>query len=306
VDQRLFAIPRTQSQKEAAVQGAANLTANICDEQGAPEQKMLNKGKKNIIGILIDAVDYEAAADFVVRAARERRAAIVSALAVHGLMTGVLSREQKFRLNQFDLLLPDGQPVRWAINGLYRAGLSDRVYGPNFTLQLCARAAAEQLPIYFYGSTPDVLCSLKLSLERQFPGILIAGMECSKFRPLVPGEKSTVAARICDSGASIVFVGLGCPRQEVFAYEFRNLLPMPVVAVGAAFPFLAGKITQAPQWMQNVGLEWLFRLAGDPRRLWRRYVLLNPTYILLVLLQLLRLSRFSTTGQAPSRDLLHG
>jgi N-acetylglucosaminyldiphosphoundecaprenol N-acetyl-beta-D-mannosaminyltransferase len=267
---------------------------------------MLNKGKQNVIGILINAVDYEAATDFILCAAREKRSASVSAVAVHGLMTGVLDLKQKFRLNHFDLLVPDGQPVRWAINRLYRAGLPDRVYGPNLMLELCARAAAERLPIYFYGSTPEVLRSLKESLENRFPGILIAGTECSKFRRLVPEEKPIVAASIRDSGAAIVFVGLGCPRQEVFAYEFRDILPMPIVAVGAAFPFLAGEIPQAPRWMQDAGLEWFFRLASEPRRLWRRYVLLNPTYILLVMLQALRISKFSTGGEAPSDDLLHG
>jgi N-acetylglucosaminyldiphosphoundecaprenol N-acetyl-beta-D-mannosaminyltransferase len=267
---------------------------------------MLNKGKRNIIGILIDAVDYETATEFILSAAREKRAAAVSAVAVHGLMTGVLNREQKFRLNHFDLLVPDGQPVRWAINGLHRAGLPDRVYGPNLMLELCARAAVERLPIYFYGSTPDVLCSLKQSLEKRFPGILIAGMESSKFRRLVPEEKPIIAAGIRDSGASIVFVGLGCPRQEVFAYEFRDILLMPVVAVGAAFPFLAGEIAQAPRWMQDAGLEWLFRLASEPRRLWRRYFLLNPMYMFLVMMQGLGLSSFSTSGQAPSDELRHG
>jgi exopolysaccharide biosynthesis WecB/TagA/CpsF family protein len=265
-----------------------------------------NKGKKNVIGILIDAVDYEAATDFVLRAAREKRGAAVSALAVHGLMTGVLDRVQKFRLNHFDLVVPDGQPVRWAINWLHGTGLLAPVIGRNLTLKLCARAAAEGFPVYFYGSTPDVLCALKQSLEEMFPGILIAGMAPSKFRTLEPEEKPIVAAAIRDSGASIAFVGLGCPRQEVFAFEFRNVLPLPIVAVGAAFPFLAGKLSKAPQWMQDAGLEWLFRLASEPRRLWRRYVLLNPTYMLLVMLQAIGLSSFSTRGQAPIDEPLYG
>jgi N-acetylglucosaminyldiphosphoundecaprenol N-acetyl-beta-D-mannosaminyltransferase len=267
---------------------------------------MHNKGKKNIIGILIDAVDYESATDFVLRAAREKRGAAISALAVHGLMTGALDRVQKFRLNHFDLVVPDGQPVRWAANWLHGTGLLAPVIGRNLTLKLCARAAAEGLSIYFYGSTPDVLCLLKQSLEEIFPGILIAGMECSKFRRLEPEEKPIIAGAIRDSGASIVFVGLGCPRQEVFAYEFRNLLHLPIVAVGAAFPFLAGKLPEAPQWMQEAGLEWLFRLVSEPWRLWRRYVLLNPTYLLLVMLQALGLSSFSTSGQAPTEELLYG
>jgi N-acetylglucosaminyldiphosphoundecaprenol N-acetyl-beta-D-mannosaminyltransferase len=267
---------------------------------------MLDSGKRNVVGILIDAVDYESAEEFVVRAARERRSAAISALAVHGLMTGVLDREQKFRLNRFDLLVPDGQPVRWVLNGLYGAGLRDRVYGPNLTLRLCARAAKESLPIYFYGSTPDVLESLKRSLQVKFSGIIIAGMEPSKFRRLEPAEKHEVAERIRSSGASIVFVGLGCPRQEVFAYEFRSVLPMPILAVGAAFPFLAGLIPQAPRWMQDAGLEWLFRLASEPRRLWRRYLYLNPAYVCLVALQALRISRFRTDGQSPASEILYG
>jgi N-acetylglucosaminyldiphosphoundecaprenol N-acetyl-beta-D-mannosaminyltransferase len=268
---------------------------------------MHNKGKRNIIGILIDAVDYDAAIDFVLRAAREKRGAAISALAVHGLMTGVLDRVQKFRLNHFDLVVPDGQPVRWAVNWLHRAGLPTPVIGRNLTLGLCARAAEEGLPVYFYGSTPDVLSPLRQSLEETFPGILIAGMECSRFRQLEPREKATIAAAIRDSGASIVFVGLGCPRQEVFAYEFRDLLRLPIVAVGAAFPFLAGKLPEPPEWMQDAGLEWLFRLALEPRRLWRRYVLLNPTYLLLVMLQALGVSRFfSTNGQAPTQELGYG
>jgi N-acetylglucosaminyldiphosphoundecaprenol N-acetyl-beta-D-mannosaminyltransferase len=267
---------------------------------------MLNKGKRNILGILIDAVDYDAARDFVICAARERRGVAITALAVHGLMTGVLDRVHKFRLNHFDLMVPDGQPVRWALNWLYRTRLLGPVIGRNLTLNLCAGAAAEGLPVYFYGSTPEILVCLKGSLERTFPGIVIAGMQSSKFRALTPEEKPALAAVIRDSGAAIVFVGLGCPKQEVFAYEFRDVLHMPIVAVGAAFPFLAGKLPEAPLWMQNVGLEWLFRLAAEPRRLWRRYVFLNPAYLLLIGLQVLGFLRPSTDGLPPAEELLYG
>jgi N-acetylglucosaminyldiphosphoundecaprenol N-acetyl-beta-D-mannosaminyltransferase len=251
-------------------------------------------------------VDCEAATDSILRAAHEKRGAAISALAVHGLMTGVLDRTQKFRLNHFDLVVPDGQPVRWAINWLYGSGLTAPVRGGNLTMNLCTRAAAEGLSVYFYGSTPDVLHSLKKSLEEKLPGILIAGMECSKFRRLDPSEKPVIAAAIRDSGASIAFVGLGCPRQEVFAYEFRDILNMPVVAVGAAFPFLAGELPEAPQWMRNTGLEWFFRFASEPKRLWRRYVFLNPAYIFLLVLQALGFSSFSTSGKAPTHELLYG
>ena len=267
---------------------------------------MIDKGKQNILGILMNAVDYDAAVEFVIQAAREGRGAAISALAVHGLMTGVMDGEQKYRLNHFDLLVPDGHPVRWALNALHRTGLTDRVYGPNLTLRVCRRAEAEKLPVYFYGSTPEVLAGVRRFLEARFPGLIIAGLEPSKFRRLDAAEKCGVVGRIRASGAAIVFAGLGCPRQEVWAYEFREALSMPVLAVGAAFPFFAGEVPQAPKWMQDRGLEWLFRLLAEPRRLWRRYVLLNPAYVTLVLLQALRLSRFSTDGTSPRAELLYG
>jgi exopolysaccharide biosynthesis WecB/TagA/CpsF family protein len=265
-----------------------------------------NAGKHNVLGILIDAVDYDAATEFVFLAAREKRDCAISALAVHGLMSGAVNREHKFRLNHFDLLVPDGQPVRWALNLLYKVELVDRVYGPNLTLKICARAATEGTPIYFYGSTTDTLVSLRENLSKTFPTLQVAGMEPSKFRRLTAEEKVELADRIRMSGASIVFVGLGCPKQEMFAFEFRDILKMPILAVGAAFPFLAGKLAQAPSWMQAAGLEWLFRLCSEPRRLWRRYVYLNPLYMFLVLLQALRLSRFATDGQRPVEELSHG
>jgi exopolysaccharide biosynthesis WecB/TagA/CpsF family protein len=267
---------------------------------------MRNAGKQNVLGILIDAVDYDAATEFVFHAVREKRSAAISALAVHGLMTGVINREQKFRLNHFDLLVPDGQPVRWALNLLYKTQLADRVYGPTLTRKICARAAVEGTPVYFYGSTPEILDALQREVKKTWPTLQIAGMEPSKFRRITAGEKTDLAERINSSGASIAFIGLGCPRQEIFAFEFRETLKMPILAVGAAFPILAGKVPQAPSWMQDAGLEWLFRLVLEPRRLWRRYIYLNPAYVFLVSLQALRLSRFAPEGESPAKKLLYG
>ncbi len=267
---------------------------------------MRHLGKKNVIGILIDAVDYEASVDFVFRAARQRRGAAISALAVHGVMTGVLDAAHKFRLNHFDLLVPDGQPVRWVLNWLYGAALADRVYGPNLTLKVCERAATEGESIFLYGSTAEILSALEQSLKQRFPGIRIAGSEPSRFRRLAAGERIELADRIVSSGASITLVGLGCPRQESFAYEFRDALSMPILAVGAAFPFIAGRVAQAPRWMQDRGLEWLFRLCAEPGRLWRRYLYLNPAYLLLVALQTTGLLRFDTDGRPPIEEVLAG
>ena len=267
---------------------------------------MPNLGKKNVLGILIDAVDYEAAIAFVFQCVRQKRGAMISALAVHGVMTGVLDPAHKFRLNRFDLLVPDGQPVRWVMNWLYGTKLRERVYGPDLMLKICDRAAKDATPIYLYGSTEAVVTSLNESLARMFPGINIVGREPSAFRKLSVDEKTALQQRIRSTGASIIFVGLGCPRQEIFAYELRDRLSAPVLAVGAAFPLLAGMLPQAPPWMQRLGLEWFFRLVAEPRRLWRRYLLLNPAYLVLVALQRFGLKRFSPQGRSPASELLVG
>ena len=240
---------------------------------------MIGQGKRNVLGVLIDAIDYEAATEQVVSAAHERRALALTALAVHGVMTGVADPAHNARLNSFDLVAPDGQPVRWALNLLHRAGLDDRVYGPELTLRVLARCAAEGLPVYLYGSTNGTLARLVPALERMFPPLKIAGVESSKFRQVQPGEDAEIADRITSSGARLVLVGLGCPRQEIFAYAMRPLLDMPLMAVGAAFDYHAGSLRKPPPWMQRVGLEWLWRLGLEPRRLWRRYLLLNPVYL---------------------------
>lgn len=267
---------------------------------------MIDLGKKNLLGVLINAVDYEAALRQIALAAHEGHPLAASALAVHGVMTGYLAKDQRARLNHLDLVVPDGQPVRWALNLLYGTNLPDRVYGPILMLKTCALAEREALGIYLYGSTPEVLARLVHALERQFPKLVICGAEPSRFRHLSPDEKEALVARIRESGARITFVGLGCPRQEVWAYEYRDALAMPILAVGAAFDFHAGTLRQAPPWMQRRGLEWLYRLGAEPRRLWRRYLLLNPRYVALVAAQWSGLRQFTPTSYAVPRDVSYG
>ncbi len=250
---------------------------------------MIDFGKKNLLGVQIDAVDYEAAVGRFIAAAKQSKRLTVTALAVHGVMTGALDNEHRHRLNSLDLVVPDGMPVRWGVNLLHGAGLPDRVYGPNLMLKVCEAAAKHGLPLYFFGTQRETLDKLIENLRLKFPEIIIAGSEPSQFRKISEEESIALAWRIRSSGAKITFVGLGCPRQEVWAYELGDELSMPVFAVGAAFPFHAGTLRQAPSWMQNFGLEWLFRFVSEPRRLWKRYVYLNPAYVTLVGLQLLKL-----------------
>ncbi len=246
---------------------------------------MIDRGRVCVLGVGVDAVDYEAAVARIIDAARAGRAYGVSALAVHGVMTGVDDPEHRTRLNRLDLVTPDGQPVRWAMNWLHGTALTDRVYGPDLTLAVCRAAAQHSIPVYFYGSTDDTLEQLRRRLPTLVPGIEIAGVRRSRFARASPEELDAIAEAIKDSGAAICFVGLGCPRQEVFVYENATRLSMPTIAVGAAFDFHAGLRPEPPAWVQRAGLQWLQRLLGDPRRLWRRYVILNPRYVWGVLRQ---------------------
>jgi N-acetylglucosaminyldiphosphoundecaprenol N-acetyl-beta-D-mannosaminyltransferase len=239
---------------------------------------VIDRGKHSVLGVLVDAVDYESATSTVLTAARQRRALALTALAVHGVMTGVQDRAHAARLNAFDVVTPDGQPVRWALNSVHHATLTDRVYGPTLTLRVVSAAAAEGLPIYLYGSTDATLSRLSAALRERFPALEIAGAEPSKFRLAQPGEADEIAKRILDSGARIVLVGLGCPRQELFCYAMRPFVDAPLLAVGAAFDYHAGLLRPPPPWMQRRGLEWLWRLGLEPGRLWRRYLVLNPQY----------------------------
>lgn len=266
---------------------------------------MIDKGKKNILGVCINAIDYEAAVTSIIQAARDQRPLTVSALAVHGVMTGRLDSTQRYRLNHLDVVVPDGQPVRWALNWLYRTQLADRVYGPTLMLKLCERAAEEKLPIFLFGSRPPVLHALSENLHSRFPTVVIAGMKSSRFRRLSVQEKHELVQTIRSSGAALAFVGLGCPRQEVWIYEYRNLLNMPLIAVGAAFDFHAGTLPQAPSRLQWLGLEWAYRLLREPRRLWKRYALLNPLYLWLLLLQVSGLRHFDPFDATPPAQELH-
>ncbi|HEX3997174.1 MAG TPA: WecB/TagA/CpsF family glycosyltransferase [Pirellulales bacterium] len=268
---------------------------------------MIDRGKHNILGVRIDAVDYAAAVDRIAEAAIHRRPMAVSALAVHGIMTGVLDPVHRIRLNNFDLVVPDGQPVRWALNLLHGTRLGERVYGPTLMLEMCQWATAHHASIFLFGGTREQLAALGDRLRERFAGLQIAGTRPSAFRRLSPAEGDQLVAEIRSSGAALTFVGLGCPRQEVWAYENREPLSMPLLAVGAAFAFHAGQLSQAPRFLQDRGLEWFYRLVREPRRLWKRYALLNPLYSALLLAQWSGLRRFNLDdAPRPTELMLYG
>ncbi len=270
---------------------------------------MIDKGKKNVLGVGIDAVDYEAVVSRIVDAAERRVPLAVSATAVHGLMEAVTDPVHRHRLNSLELVVPDGQPVRWALNILHGTELVDRVYGPNLMLETCRAAAEHDLGVYLFGGTDDLLAELQRNLVTKFPTLRIVRARASRFRTLDEAEKQELVDDINASGASILCVGLGCPRQEVWAYEFKDEVRMPVLAVGAAFNFHAGLLDQAPSKLGDWGLEWAYRFFKEPKRLWRRYMILNPYYLALLARQKLGFgtARFDLSNTIePVDEVLYG
>jgi N-acetylglucosaminyldiphosphoundecaprenol N-acetyl-beta-D-mannosaminyltransferase len=182
-------------------------------------------------------------------------------------------------INRGDLNLPDGTPLVWFGRRVGFAHLRRRVYGPDLMLATVRAGRARPLRHYLYGSTPEVLGRLVSRLHELAPGVEIIGAESPPFRLLTEREEAEMTDRIRRLRPDIVWVGLGTPRQDLFIDQFRDRLGATLVAVGAAFDFLAGAKRQAPSWMQNSGLEWAFRLATEPRRLWRRYLVGNTRFL---------------------------
>jgi len=243
--------------------------------------------KYDLFGVQITATTYAEAEETIFRAVAQRVPAVISLHAVHAVMTAAGDPVLRAKVNTFQIVAPDGQPVRWALNLLYHTGLQDRVYGPELTLRLCRRAAETGVPVYLYGSSPETVQRLRQNLVAKYPGLRIVGAESPPFRSLTAEEDEAVVWRINQSGAGIVLIGLGCPKQDHFAYDHRERIAAVQVCVGAAFDFHAGTKKMAPRWLQRHGLEWLYRLSQEPGRLWRRYLVTNSRFVVRLFVTLL-------------------
>jgi exopolysaccharide biosynthesis WecB/TagA/CpsF family protein len=241
----------------------------------------------DVLGVEVSATSYEELVRLFIAAARRREAITATFMAVHAVITAARDPSYRYRINAFDVAAPDGMPVRWALNLLHNADLKDRVCGPILMEKLCARAAEEGIGIYLYGSSEKTLAALKTNLEDRFPAIRIVGIESPPFRALTDEENTAAGERINASGAGLVFIGLGCPKQDIFAHRNRNRIQAVQLCVGAAFDFHAGNKKMAPEWMQKYGLEWTYRLLQEPGRLWKRYLVTNTWFILLMTRRLL-------------------
>jgi exopolysaccharide biosynthesis WecB/TagA/CpsF family protein len=260
--------------------------------------------RHDVLGVRVSASDYTEAAQIILRAARQRVPALVDHLSLHGLSLAQSDPAFREALDAFDLVAPDGQPVRWALNRLHGADLPDRLYGPELMERLCALAVPERVGVYLYGGRPEVAGRLRRKLLERHPGLRIVGCESPPFRASGSVVDVALVDRINSSGAGIVFLGLGCPKQERFAHTYRGRIRAVQICVGAAFDFLANTKPTAPRWMQARGLEWLFRLGSEPRRLWKRYLVETPGVAARLALQLARPGRNTVLGGTDPLDHL--
>ncbi|MEP0870519.1 WecB/TagA/CpsF family glycosyltransferase [Trichocoleus desertorum AS-A10] len=242
---------------------------------------------RSIIGVRVDSTSYHDACKRIQAWAEARNSCYIVAANVHVVMTAYWQGQYQKIINQAVLVTPDGMPLVWALRLLGVRGQT-RVYGPDLMLAWCDRAARLKIPIYLYGGTEPMLDKLQYKLTQQFPSLAIAGSYAPPFRVLTPEEEKSDVQRINDSGAAVVFVGLGCPKQEEWMARQQGKVAAVMIGVGAAFSFHSGEVAQAPRWMMNVGLEWLYRFSQEPKRLWQRYCINNPSFVILFSLQLVQ------------------
>jgi N-acetylglucosaminyldiphosphoundecaprenol N-acetyl-beta-D-mannosaminyltransferase len=240
-----------------------------------------------ILGVRIDATNYGDATHRICSWAEAGESRYVCVAAVNNVVQALDDAEFQAIMNRADLVTPDGMPLVW---GLRLLGVRDpsRVYGPVLTDVLCARAAERAISVGFYGGTPEVIDALIANLLRRYPELNVGYRYSPPFGPLDTLEDEAVARDIDRSGVRILFVGLGAPKQERWMARQRPTIHAVMVGVGAAFDFLANHKRQAPTWMQRLGLEWLYRLVHEPRRLWRRYLFGNPRFAVLFSAQVAR------------------
>lgn len=234
----------------------------------------------DIFGVDLSVTTYDDATERIIAAGQEKRSFAMSALATHGLMEAVHDPDFREVVNGLDLVTPDGQPVRWAMNLLHDADLKDRVYGPDLTWKVCGAAADAGVGIYLFGSTPETCDAFVAAILSEWPHAIISDVQPDRFRDATPEEDAADIERINASGAGVVLVGRGCPRQERWVGAHKGQVNAAMMAVGAAFDYHAGQLKKPPAWMQRVGLEWFWRLALEPKRLFRRYAVTNSQYCL--------------------------
>ena len=217
----------------------------------------------------------------------------IAVTGMHGVTEALDDLEFKQVLNEAALVVPDGYPIAWLGRRKGHKTVKRRVYGPELMARFCKGTASKGYRHFFYGGAPGVAEELQRQFVERYPGLIVAGTCCPPFRPVTLEEDQEIIARIEAAKPDIVWVGLSTPKQERWMFNHRTTLTVPIlVGVGAAFDFHAGMLPQAPSWMQEHGLEWLFRLSKEPRRLWRRYLVYGSKFVFFVVLESLGVKKF--------------
>lgn len=240
-----------------------------------------------IVGMRVDATSYRNATDRIMCWAKKGESRTVSAASVNNVMETKESSDFLDVMNRCDLVTPDGMPLVWGLKLLGVKGPT-RTYGPTLTQILLDRAEVSGLPVGFYGGSPRVLEDLLQVARKRWPELKVTYSHSPPFRELTAEERQREVAEINASGARLLFVGIGSPKQDRWMDSNKNQIGAVMLGVGAAFDFIAGVKRQAPLALQRLGLEWLFRLVSEPRRLWRRYLVRNPRFLYLFGLQYAR------------------
>lgn len=235
-----------------------------------------------VIGVPVNVGSMATVAQEILRQARRRVGGYVCVANVHMLVEARRDGGLREVMERAAVVASDGMPLVWCLrrHGFEHAG---QVRGPELMIRLCEAAAAEDMPVYFYGGDDELMAALRATLQRQIPGLQIAGTDAAPMLPRRPAVDDAAVERIRASGARLVFVGLGCPKQEFWMAAHRPRLDAVMIGVGQAFGIAAGLLPEAPAWMRRAGLEWLFRVASEPRRLWRRYLVTNSLFIFFLL-----------------------
>ncbi|MBI4756207.1 MAG: WecB/TagA/CpsF family glycosyltransferase [Betaproteobacteria bacterium] len=244
-------------------------------------EAVLTEGQRRgavILSSHIDAITWDEAVDRLQALGQARRSSYVCICNVHSVVTAWQDPAFRRVLNEAEMATPDGAPVAWALRILGFAG-QQRINGPDLMWRFCGEAARDGTGIFLYGSTEGTLARLRARLEAEFPGLRVSGTYSPPFRKLSAEEDAQVVEMINRSGAGVVFVGLGCPKQETWMADHYGQVRAVMVGVGAAFDYFAGTVQRAPIWMQRGGMEWIHRLASEPRRLWKRYLVTNTLFL---------------------------
>jgi len=251
----------------------------------------------NVLGVGVSAITMAVALDVIETWISRCEPHYVCVTGVHGVMESQRDEVLRRIHDEAGLVTPDGMPLVWLsrIRGFRQV---DRVYGPDLMLALCERSVVRGYRQFFYGGAEGVPEQLADSLRRRFPGLQVAGAYSPPFRPLTPEEDAEIVQMINEADADIVWVGLSTPKQELWMADHLGRVKAPVmIGVGAAFDFHTGRKPQAPRWMQRAGLEWLFRLLTEPRRLWKRYLINNPVFVMLIIAQLIGILQFPADAE---------